>query len=365
VFNLVKNKSTKILSSFHLFISNFQISFGEGIGRIKMKKNRNLRLMLLLSTVLFFSVSTEAKITRYLTGNPGDVNPVLYGPAHNFGGGGADVDAALQWIIDQVRGCTNCLTKIDVVILRTSGADGYNSYIYAMKGVDSVESIVMTAARDVTDASVNNAIRNAEVVFFAGGDQCNYVTFFKGTSIETNVEYVYQKGGGVGGTSAGTAIQSPFIYDGCRGSATSADALSNPYHRSVSFTYNMFNWINMQVTLTDSHFFQRDRMGRTMAFLARQIKDGVSPTALGVAIDEATSVVVDKFGIAGVIGAGNAYFILADHLPERCVSGSSLTYSNYKIWKIGNGGFYNLQNRPTTGYYIISVTNGVLSGNPY
>jgi cyanophycinase len=330
-----------------------------------MKLIRDPRLFLLPILFLLISNTAQAKITRYMTGNPADVAPALYGPAHDFGGGGADVDAALQWIINQVRGCTSCATKIDVVILRASGADGYNPYIYAMNGVDSVESIVITAARDVTDPGVNAAIRNAEVVFFAGGDQCNYVTFFKGTSIEANVEYVYQKGGGVGGTSAGTAIQSPFIYDGCRGSAVSSDALANPYHKSISFSYNMFNWNNLQVTLTDSHFFQRDRMGRTMAFLARQIKDGIAPVALGVAIDEATSVVVDKFGVASVIGAGNAYFILADHMPERCVAGQSLTYSNFKIWKVGNGGFYNLQNRPSSGFYTISVTNGILSANPY
>jgi cyanophycinase-like exopeptidase len=127
----------------------------------------------------------------------------------------------------------------------------------------------------------------------------------------------------------------------------------------------MFNWNNMQVTLADSHFTQRDRMGRLMAFLARQIKEGRTGAILGVGVDEATSVAVDKFGMARVVGVGNAYFVLADHLPEICVSGSPLTFSNFKIWRIGNGGFYNLQARPTTGYYSISVSNGQLSGNPY
>jgi cyanophycinase len=325
----------------------------------------NKRIFLILTLLLLFNFAAQAKITRYMTGNPADVNPPLFGPAHDFGGGGLDVDAGLQWIIDQVRGCTNCATKIDVLILRSSGADGYNPYIYAMNGVDSVESIVLTAARDVTDPSVNAAIRSAEVVFFAGGDQCDYVKFFKGTAIEANVEFVYQRGGGIGGTSAGTAIQSPFIYDGCTGSATSADALANPFHKSISFTYNMFNWNNMQATMTDMHLFQRDRMGRLMAFLARQIKEGLTNGILGIGIDEATSVTVDKFGMARVVGNGNAYFVLADHQPEICVAGSKLTYSNYKIWKVSNGGFYNLQTRPTTGFYTISVTNGVLSGNPY
>ena len=236
-----------------------------------MKNIRQNRIALTIFLFILLTASAQAKITRYLTGNGADVNPILYGPAHDLGGGGADVDAAIQWMIDQVRGCNNCATKIDVLILRTSGADGYNPYIYAMNGVDSVESIVITSSKDVTNASVNAAIRNAEVVFFAGGDQCDYVTFFKGTTIETNVEFVYQKGGGVGGTSAGTAIQSPFAYDGCTGSAVSSDALANPYHRTISFTYDFFNWNNLQGTLTDTHFTQRDRMGRLMIDLAPHV----------------------------------------------------------------------------------------------
>ena len=53
--------------------------------------------------------------------------------------------------------------------------------------------------------------------------------------------------------------------------ATSADALANPYHRTVTFTYDFFKWANLANTITDSHFVPRDRMGRTMAFIARQI----------------------------------------------------------------------------------------------
>ncbi|HSS50646.1 MAG TPA: Type 1 glutamine amidotransferase-like domain-containing protein, partial [Thermoanaerobaculia bacterium] len=229
-------------------------------------------LCLLLAVVP--ALPAHAKVTRYLTGNPADVVVPLAGPAHDFGGGGTDVDAGLQWIIDQVRGCTSCSTKIDVVVLRATGADGYNDYIYAMNGVDSVETLVITKAADANTAAVETTIRNAEVVFFAGGDQCDYVTLFKGTKVETAVESVYAKGGGVGGTSAGLAIQGDFTYDACTGSVTSSQALANPYHRYVTFTYDFFHWANLQSTITDDHFVTRDRMGRTLAFLARQIKDG-------------------------------------------------------------------------------------------
>jgi cyanophycinase len=326
-----------------------------------------MRKAVLLSFVVLLSVSiipAHAKVTRYLTGNAGDVSPVLAGPAHDLGGGSTDVDAALQWIIDQVRGCTSCSTKVDVVILRSSGSNGYNDYIYAMNGVDSVETLVITSARDVT-AAIETTIRNAEVVFFAGGDQCNYVTNFKGTLVETAVEAVYAKGGGVGGTSAGTAILGDFTYDACKGSILSTEALANPYHRYATFTYDFFKFANLQNTITDSHFVPRDRMGRLLAFLARQIKDGRASSALGIAVNEVTSVVVDRNGIATVMGDGPAYFILADHMPEVCQSGTPLTYSNYKIWKVNSGGTFNLGTRPSTGYYTRSVTNGVISSNPY
>ncbi len=321
--------------------------------------------LLLAAAILTATAPAQAKVTRYLTGNAGDVVVSLTGPAHDFGGGGTDVDAALQWIIDQVRGCTSCSTKIDVVILRSSGSNGYNDYIYAMNGVDSVETLVITSARDANTAAVEATVRNAEVVFFAGGDQCDYVRNFKGTRVETAVESVYARGGGVGGTSAGTAIQGDFSYDGCSGSVTSAQALANPYHRYVTFTYDFFKWANLQSTITDSHFVARDRMGRTMAFLARQIQDGKAASALGIAADEATSVVVDRNGLATVMGAGPAYFVLADHAPEVCRSGVPLTYSNFKIWKVSSGGSFDLRNRPATGYYTRSVNNGVLSASPY
>lgn len=323
--------------------------------------------ILTLLPICFLSLllQVEGKITRYLIGNAADVSPALFGPAHDLGGGGADVDPAIQWLIDKARGCTSCATKIDVVILRASGADGYNAPVFAMNGVDSVETIVITSWRDSRHVGVVNAIRNAEVVFFAGGDQCRYVSNFKGTPVEAAVEHVYSKGGAVGGTSAGTAIQSAFVYDGCTGSATSTEVLADPYHPAVSFTYDFLNWNNFGSTLTDTHFFQRDRMGRLMAYLARQIKDGRSNTALGVAINEATSVVVDQNGLGTVMGSGNAYFVLADHMPETCVAGNPLTYSGFKIWRVGPGGTFDLRNRPSAGFYTISVTNGVLSGNPY
>jgi cyanophycinase len=325
-------------------------------------------LAALIAAVLAFPAN--AKITRYVTGNPADVAPAVHGPAHDLGGGGTDVDAALQWLIDEVRGCTTCDAKVDVVILRSSGADGYNDYIYAMNGVDSVETLVITSARDADTDAVDATVRNAEVVFFAGGDQCNYVSYFKGTKVETAVESVYARGGGVGGTSAGLAILGEFIYDGCTGSVTSVQALDNPYHHEITFTYGFFNFAHLEDLITDTHLVTRDRMGRTLVFLARQIQDGHAQAAWDLAVNEGTSVVVDAHGRATVMGDGPAYLVYADH-PVDASAGEivaravPLTYRGYKIWRFQPGESFDLARRPTRGSYTVDVVNGVLSANPY
>jgi cyanophycinase len=275
------------------------------------------------------------------------------------------VDEALQWIIDQVRGCTSCPATLDVVVVRASGADGYNQYIYEMNGVDSVETLVITRPRNADAPAVESTIRNAEVVFFAGGDQCNYVESFKGTAVELAVESVYARGGGIGGTSAGLAVQGEFVFDACHGTILSREALEDPYDRRLSFTYDFFDWAHLDRIVTDSHFTARDRMGRIMAFLARQIQDDRTQAALGVAVDERTSLVVDRSGTATVIGDGAAYFVLADHPPEVCQPRTPLTYSHYKIWRVEAGGRFDLRNRPTRGYYLRSVENGVITQGPY
>src|SRR3712207_2637156 len=107
---------------------------------------RRLIIRALTVALLTFgsSQAAAAKVTRYLTGDAADARPAkLHGPALNLGGGGRDVDAAMQWLIDEVRGCADCAVRIDVVVLRSSGGEGYNKYIHAMRGVDSVETLVV------------------------------------------------------------------------------------------------------------------------------------------------------------------------------------------------------------------------------
>jgi len=308
----------------------------------------------------------RAKETRYLTGSAADVKPKLHGPAYHLQGGGDDVAAAMQWMIDEARGCTDCATKLDVVVLRSSGENGYNDFIYKMNGVDSVETLVIKDRADSDSAAVRDTVRNAEIVFFAGGDQCNYVRYFKGTEVERGVERIHARGGGVGGTSAGLAILGDAAYDACSGgSAQSPASLLNPYHADVTFTHDFFDWPVLRGVITDTHFVERDRMGRLLVFVARQLKDGGYKRITGLAVERETSVTVDKRGAARVLGKGPIYLVLGDHKPEVCEPGKPLTFSDYKVWKFSAGGTFDLRNRPETGYYLVSVREGKILSDPY
>lgn len=313
------------------------------------------------------------KIDRDVTPSAGKSYPYnkcaqsqLAGPVHNLGGGGVDVDDGIQWMINQVRGGDNSDQKVNVLVVRASGNDNYNELIYRMRGVNYVKTLIVKNRQEANRNDIFDQVRNAGVIFFAGGDQCEYIRHWKNTKLEAAIKSVYDKGGAVGGTSAGAMIQSEFVYDSCacEESIETWEALSDPY-RNITFTYNFFQWKYLKRTVIDTHFDERKRMGRIMVFIARQIQDGISKDALGIAISEQTSLLVDKNGMAKVAGRGAVYFVLGDHPPQVCQPGQPLTYHEYKIWRLIRGETFNLKHPPSTGYYFRSVKRGKFDRDPY
>jgi cyanophycinase len=308
----------------------------------------------------------SAGLVRYFSGSHTDVTPQLHGPALILAGGGTDQNAAFQSAIDRVRGCIDCDRKVDVVVLRASGADGYNDYFMGMKGVSSVQSLVITDRAASSRPDVVNAVKNAEIVFFAGGDQCNYIRWIKGTPVDDAVKSVYRRGGAVGGTSAGLAIQGDVVYDACPDqSAQSEDVLKDPYSIDVSLSRNFFEWPPLRHVITDTHFKKRDRMGRLLVFLARAMKDGHDARLVGLGVNEAASAIMDADGKATVFGTGPVDVVVADHPGEVVERGKPLTYRGFKIWHFDAGQTIDLSHLPAGGYKTIDVVDGKLSGDPY
>ncbi|KAH3761823.1 peptidase S51 [Pelomyxa schiedti] len=306
-------------------------------------------------------------VTVNRLGNTSDVAPTLVGPSlFLMGDGSPDPDVYRQHIIQVAGG-----NAVDIVILAatmtptdpTPECDTLMANADTAQYINSCTTVTMTSASDKNSVEATSVVLEAETVYFAGGDQCNYVNWIGGTVLN-NVIALVNRGGGVGGGSAGLAIQGNYVYNACEGSIESKEAMMFPYHRYITFTYDMFDWPNMDMTITDTHFEQRNRMGRLMTFVARQIQDQISSTVWGVGINEGVTLLVNPKGLATCYN-GYAYIVLGDHTPEICEKESALTFKNYKIWKLKDGLTFDFANRPTSGYYTKSIVDGQLDSNPY
>ncbi len=236
-------------------------------------------------------------------------NTVPQGPGIIMMGGGTDVDSAYVWMHDTITG-SNATAGGDIVILRATGTNAYDSYMYALAKFNSVRTLLLPTCTPASVLAQAAAIVNqSEGVFFAGGNQADYVSAWKGTTLLTAVQNLYNRGGVVGGTSAGDNILPQYVFDAISSgnkNVYSADAVANPYEATISFSYDVLDLPILQNVITDPHFVTRDRFGRLAAFMARQFADGKDTASVihAVGIDETTAVVIDKNGIGTLRAPG-------------------------------------------------------------
>ncbi|MBM3285584.1 MAG: hypothetical protein FJY81_06895 [Candidatus Aminicenantes bacterium] len=294
---------------------------------------------------------------HFILGNPGD-SQATPSPGLLLAGGGGDVDEAFLWLIRKSGGG-------DIVVLRASGTDAYNSYIAGLGPVDSVETIITYTPEASYSSFVLDRIEKAEALFFAGGNQAAYVRLWKNTPLEDAVNALARRGVPIGGTSAGLAVMGGFLFPAPLGSVDSGEALADPYHRRVVLDRDFLDLPHMSGVITDSHFADRDRMGRLLVFLARIIQDGWAPSVRGIGIDEETAVVVEGDGSSSVLGRGAAYFLRTDRPPEVCSRGLPLTFRNVRIDKIRPGDAFHLGTWLGFGgqTYLISAIEGRLESD--
>jgi cyanophycinase len=257
----------------------------------------------------------------------------------------------------------------DFVVIRASGSDAYNPFIYELCSCDSVETIIFKNRQASFDPFVLERIRNAEALWIAGGDQSNYVTYWKNTPVEDAINGVADKPAPVGGTSAGMAIMSEFVYSAMSNSSlTSSEGLANPFHRDLTLDRDFLALPKLHGFITDQHLQERDRMGRTVAFLARLVKDGWTSDGKAVAADRETALHVNPVdGTSEVLSHGNhrtpyVYFLRTPGPPEVCEPKTPLTYRNISVYRIGPGGTFDLGKWSGQGgtSYLLSAENGVL-----
>jgi cyanophycinase-like exopeptidase len=305
----------------------------------------------------------------YLTGNAEDVTRETRG-LWVAQGGGDDVDE--NYVRMGAYGGGG-----DFVVLRASGADDYNQYIFDLCGCDSVETFVFDKGAGTADPFVVQTIRNAEAVFIAGGDQSNYIRYWKGTPVEDAINHVAAKPAPIGGTSAGMAVMGEFVYSAeGQESLTAAAALADPYVADLTLARDFLALRGFENVITDQHLQERDRIGRTIALLSRLQKDGWSATPRAIAADRETALHIDPAtGMAEVLATEDhptpyVYFMSPAGPPAVCERGKPLTTGDVTVYRLGPGGKFDLSRWQGAGgvAYTLRVQDGVLNssrGNNY
>jgi cyanophycinase len=141
-----------------------------------------------------------------------------------------------------------------------------------------------------SDSFVQPLIK-AKAVWFGGGRQWRLVDAYKGTKTEKLIWQVLERGGAVGGTSAGATIQGSYL---ARGDTKNNQIMTGDHEVGFGFIKNI---------AIDQHVMARNRHFDMFEILKKR------PELLGLSIDEGTAIVVqgNEFEVIG-----DGYVIIYD-----------------------------------------------------
>jgi cyanophycinase len=216
----------------------------------------------------------------------------------------------------------------------------------------------------------NNSTANAQatydslvtydMIFFRGGNQYNYYNRYKNTLTQQAVQEVFDRGGVIGGTSAGLHILSKVVYTAQNGTVYPDEALANPHNQYMTLADDFLDLLPGIVF--DSHFAERARFGRLMGFLAKWFFDH-NEDITGIGIDDKTAICIDAEMNAIVYGTGAANIYKAGEGNQYSLSGTKLAASNLHVSQMVHGSGFNLNTfeMQSSGEVLNPVSNGPAS----
>ena len=368
---------------------------------------------------LFYAPSdavTPITYEYFAVGNPfvGEEIPRPSDPSLVVMGGGPDVDSAFRWMIE--RSGVRPWTGGRFVVIRASGTDAYNPYIYysdessgtsltvgpewvggASMGLSSVETLVIPDRLAANDPFVNYVVGRAQAVFIAGGDQSDYIKHWKKTALHSTLERLMRQNVPLGGTSAGLAVLGQFDFSAMVDTVYSEEALVDPYNEFMTLdpdplqTGGFLAPAAFRNTILDSHLDTRDRMGRLLTFVARLVApvgnsgcpggilsagSSISLGARGIGVDVETALLVQGDGLQtpyvgrrvtnpSSTSESAVYFVRPMQPPTVCAANRPLSINGMEIRKLNDDSEFNLSDWSGKPPYYVDVTFGMLSRDPY
>jgi cyanophycinase len=127
-------------------------------------------------------------------------------------------------------------------------------------------------------------LRQARGVWFGGGRQWRLVDSYLNTLTQRELEAVLERGGVVGGTSAGATIQGSYLVRGAR--EGNQIMMAKGYEEGFGY---------LKSVAVDQHLIRRRRENDLVGVIAAH------PDLLGIGIDESTAIIVagDRFEVIG------------------------------------------------------------------
>ena len=206
------------------------------------------------------------------------------------GGGGTTSDIMDRFF--ELAGGANAL----VVVIPTANDDGPvaadpGDAKYLRKwGGTNVKVLHTRDPKEANDPAFSKVLLEAKGVWFGGGRQWRFVDAYEGTLTEKRIRGVLDRGGVIGGSSAGASIQSEYMPRGHPlGNAVMA---AEGYERGFGY---------LPGCAVDQHFFARKRTADMTGLMK------LYPQLLGIGIDESTAIVVTGH-VAEVLGKSRAAF---------------------------------------------------------
>ncbi len=211
-----------------------------------------------------------------------------------------------------------------VVVPTAGGADVYDNGSCGLGswwrlGVESVTCLHTKDPAEANEEDFIKPIQDATAVWFNGGRQWHIADAFLGTRAEEEFWKVLERGGVIGGSSAGATIQGSFLVRG----DTSGNTIMMGDHQ-VGFGF-------LKNTAVDQHVLRRNRQFDLIDVIETH------PELLGIGIDENTAIVVqgDEFETIGA-----SYVLIYDH--------GSMVGEDGRFYFLSPGSKFNLVSRQAT-----------------
>ncbi|MFT3755203.1 MAG: isoaspartyl peptidase/L-asparaginase [Pseudoxanthomonas sp.] len=254
-------------------------------------------ILRLLAAALFAlsSAAIAADYQHFVIGDVAAPTPGKVSPGLLLAGGGDRNREAVRWFLDKAG-------NGHVVVLSASYTTEIADEFYNVVGnVASVETFVFSGRENANDKKILASLKKADGIFIAGGDQSRYVRYWRGTPIAAALDAHIKAGKPLGGTSAGLAMLGQYLYGAMEGgSLRSHVALADPLGDATTIETDFLHLPLLQGVVTDSHFRERDRLGRLLAFVAKAETLSAGQPVLGLGIDESAALAVEADGSARI-----------------------------------------------------------------